>query len=143
MKSKNNLLFAVAGLLSLASSAAIADAPFTGQKGNSAESEVSQTLTLEKMIQINTEQKLLAETKKYTQIVALAGDRQGELAKRKSEVANAYKIWQVSKSAAELSHNASSDGFKAVGITAQSYSQANKAFIDLQKNILEKKRGFI
>lgn len=138
MKSENNLLFTIAGLLSLFSSVAIADTSFAEQKNNGAAPEISQALALEKMIQKNTEQKFAVEDKKYTQIVALAGNRQNELAKRKSEVTNAYQIWQDAKSAVEQSRNANSAGFKAIEVAAQSYSQANKAFIDLQKDILAK-----
>lgn len=138
MKSKNHLLLALAGLLTLSSSIASADATFSERQNNVATQGISQALALEKMIQKNTEQKFAAEDKKYTQIVMLAGDRQDELAKRKNEVVKAYKIWQESKSAVELSRNANSDGFKAIEVAAQSYSQANKAFIDLQKDILAK-----
>lgn len=127
MRIENNFLFAVTGFLLFSSSAAIAGAA----------PEMSQTLALEKLIQKSTEQKIAAETKKYTQIVALAGDRQDELTKRKNEVLSTYKAWQDSKSAVEQS-NANADGFRAVEIAAQAYSQANKAFINLQKDILAK-----
>ncbi|TAN78191.1 MAG: hypothetical protein EPN14_06775 [Gallionella sp.] len=99
---------------------------------------MTQSLALEKMIQKNTEQKLAAEAKKYAQIVALAGRQQDELAKRRDETANAYRLWQDSKSAVELSGNTNADGFKAVEIAAQAYSKANKVFIGLQKDILAK-----
>ena len=138
MKIENNFLFAVTGFLLLSSSVAIAGSTFTVQKSDGAAPEMSQALALEKMIQKNTEQKFAAEAKKYTQLVALAGDKQDELAKRKGEVVNAYKAWQNSKSAVELSRNAGADSFKAVEVAAQAYSQANKAFINLQKDILAK-----
>ncbi|TAN83612.1 MAG: hypothetical protein EPN14_03190 [Gallionella sp.] len=138
MKTEKHLLFAVAGLLSLFSSAAIAGAPLAGQKSDDAAPGMSQSIALEKMIQKNTEQKLAAEAKKYTQMVALAGSQQDELAKRRDEAANAYKTWQSSKSAVELPGNANADGFKAVEVAAQAYSKAHKAFIGLQKEILAK-----
>jgi len=124
---KNNILFTIAGLLSFLSSAAIADTSFTEQQ------------SLEKMIQARAEQQLAAEDKKYAQIIALAGDRQDELAKRKNEVTNTYKKWHDLKSAVEASTNkANFNDFKVVEVAAQAYSEANKAFIALQKDILIK-----
>lgn len=132
MKSKTNIISAIAGALSLLSSVAIADTS----------PEMSPALGLEKMIQAKSEQKLAAEAKNFNQIAALAGDRQDELAKRKNEVASTFKTWHDLKSAVEASPNkASSNEFKAIEVAAQSYSQANKAFIDLQKDILAK-NGF-
>ena len=122
---KNNILFTIAGLLSFLSSAAIADTSFTEQHG------------LEKMIQARAEQQLAAEDKKYAQLIALAGERQDQLAKRKSEITNTYKKWHDLKSAVEASPNkANSNDYKAIEVAAQAYSEANKAFIDLQKDIL-------
>lgn len=128
MKNKISILSAIAGSLTLLSSVAIAD--------------TSPALTLEKMIQAKNEQKLAAEAKNFDQIAALAGSRQDELAKRKSEVASTYKTWHDLKSAVEASPNkATSSDFKAIEAAAQTYSQANKAFTDLQKDILAK-NGF-
>lgn len=132
MKSNTSILSAVAGSLILLSSVAIADTSST----------ISPALGLEKMIQAKAEQNLAAEANNFAQIAALAGDRQEELAKRKSEVARAYKTWHDIKSDVEASHNkANISDFKAVEAAAQVYSQANKAFIDLQKDILAK-NGF-
>lgn len=132
MKSKISILSAITVSLSLLSSVAIADTSST----------MSPALGLEKMIQAKAEQNLAAEANNYTKIAALAGDRQDELAKRKSEVAKADKRWHEIKSDVEASNNkANSNDFKAVEAAAQAYSQANKAFIDLQKDILAK-NGF-
>ncbi len=129
---KSNILFIIAGLLSLLSSAAIADSSFADSSFTDTEQQ-----SLEKMIRARAEQQLAAEDKKYTQIFALAGDRQDELAKRKSEVTHTYKKWRDLKSAVEASPNkANSIDFNAVKVAAQAYSEANKAFIALQKDIL-------
>lgn len=126
MKNKISILSAI-GSLSLLSPVAIAD--------------TSPALGLEKAIQAKSEQKLAAEAKNFAQIAELAGDRQDELAKRKNEASNTYKTWHDLKSAVEASHNANFNDFKAVEAAAQAYSQANKAFIDLQKDVLAK-NGF-
>lgn len=127
MKYKISILSAIAGSLSLLSSVAVADTS----------AGMSPAVGLEKMIQASTEQKLAAETKNYNQIAALAGNKQGELAKRKEEVASTYKTWHDLKSSVEASPNkANSSDFKAIEAAAKSYSQANKAFIDMQKEIL-------
>lgn len=136
MKNAINLLVPHAVLWSLFSSAAIADASFGGQSNTGATSGIAQATALEKMIQQNTELKLAAETNKYAQIVAFAGDRQDELARRQSEVAATFGAWQIAKSAAEQTRNPGPDGFRAVALAAQAYAQANKSFIDLQKDIL-------
>lgn len=144
MRIENNLVVAAAGVLLLASSVANAGSIFsifTEQISVGATPEMSQTLALEKMIQKNTEKKLTAEADRYTQIVTLAGDRKGELATRKNAVVAAYKAWQNSKSAVELSRNADAHSFRAVEIAAQEYSRANKEFIDLQKTILAKNKA--
>ena len=99
---------------------------------------MSQALTLEEAIQKNTEQKLAVETKKYSQIAAVAGNRQDELERRKNEVNNTYKIWRDLKSAVEVPRNANPDGFRAVEAAALAYSRANREFIELQKDILAK-----
>ncbi len=137
MKSGNKILIVIAGLLS---SVAFAGTSSTEQnKGNDRTTpEMSHTLALEKMIQANTEQLLAAEAKKYSQVVALAGNKQGELEKTKNEVTIAYKAWHDLKSAVEASHNAGVNEFKAVEAASKVYSKANKAFIDIQKDILAK-----
>lgn len=126
MKKGNKILIVVAntGLLSLISFAAIAGP--------------STTAAFEKMIQARTEQQLTEEGKKYTRIVALAGNRQDELTTRRNEVASAYKKWHDLKSVV-VSHYPSSNDFRNVELAAKTYSQANKAFVDLQKNILAQK----
>ena len=123
MKNGNSIIFVIAssGLLSLMSFAAIAGS--------------STPATLEKKMQANIAQQLAAEGKKYSQIVSLAGHRQDELTTRKNEVTNAYKKWRDLKSAV-VSHYPTSEDYKAIEIAAKTYSQAYKAFIDLQKSIL-------
>jgi hypothetical protein len=126
MKKGNKILIVVAstGLLSLMSFAAIADS--------------STSATLEQMIQAKAEKQLAAEGRKYSRIVALAGNMQGELTTRENEAASAYKKWHDLKSVV-VSHYPSSNDFKDIEIAAKAYSQANKAFVDLQKNILAQK----
>lgn len=144
MKIENNVLFATAGFLSLFSSVAIAGISSTehNSKNGNVAPEMSHVLALEKAIQANAEQKLAAETKaeakKFTQVVALAGGRQDEVEKRKNEVINTYKTWHELKSTVGVSRSANANDFKAVEVAAQAYSQANKAFLELQKDILAK-----
>lgn len=140
MKNENNILIAMAGFSLLLSSVAIAgtSAAEQSQRINVATPEMTQTLTLEKMIQENTEKKRMADVEKYAKITTIAGDRKNELAKKRDEVTNAYKTWRDLKSAAETSQNTSPKNFKAVEAAAQAYSQANKAFVELQKDILAK-----
>jgi hypothetical protein len=115
------MVVANTGLMSLLSFAAIASP--------------STTATFEKMIQTKAEQKLAAEENKYTRIVMLAGSKQDELAARKNEVASTYKNWSDLKTTV-VSHYPSANDFKDIENAANAYSQANKAFINLQKNIL-------
>ncbi len=126
MKNVNKMFFVVAstGILSIMSFAAIADS--------------SAHITLEKMIQINTEKQLAAEGNKYAQLVLLAGSRKDELVTKKNEAASAYKKWRDLKFAA-VSHYPNYNDFTDVRAAAKTYSQANKAFVDLQKNILAQK----
>jgi len=123
MKNGNKMFIVVAntGLMSLLSFAAIANP--------------STTATFEKMIQTKAEQRLATEENKYTRIVMLAGSKQDELAARKNEVASTYKNWSDLKSAV-VSHYPSANDFKDVENAAKAYSQANRAFMNLQKNIL-------
>lgn len=126
MKFEKNVLFAAAGFVSLFSSAAMAG------------TASSNTAALEQAIQDSTEQKLAAETYKYTQITAMAGNRQAEMESSKKAVISTYAKWRELKSAIEASRNATASDFKAVEVAAQAYSQANQAFINLQKDILAK-----
>jgi hypothetical protein len=123
MKNVNSIYFAIAsaGFISLLSFPAIADS--------------STPATLEQMVQANTEKQLAAEGKKYTRIVTLAGNRQDELTTRKNEGTSTYKMWRDLKFAV-VSHYPSSRDYEAVEMASKTYSQANKAFIDLQKTIL-------
>jgi len=126
MKIETSVFVATAGFLSLISSVAFAAA------------EMPSAQTLEKAIQANTEQKIVAETKKYTQIVSLAGGRQDAVEKAKNEVINTYKIWRELKFSVEASRSANASDFKAIEVAAKSHAQANKTFVDLQKDILAK-----
>ncbi len=137
MKHGNKILIMIAGLLS---SAAFAGTSSTEQnKGNDrAAPALSQSIALEKMIQQNNEKLAAAEAKKYSQVFALAGNRQGELEKTKNEASVAYKAWHDLKSSVEASRNTGANEFKAVEAASQTYSRANKAFIDMQKDILAK-----
>lgn len=93
--------------------------------------------SLEKTILENVEKQRQADAEKYTRIATLAGDKKDELEKRRNEVNRTYQIWHDLKSATTASSNrANADSFKAVEVAAQTYSEANKAFIDLQKTIL-------
>lgn len=140
MKNENRMTVAIAGLSLLLSSAAIAGASPAGQpeKGGDTTPEMTRTLTLENLIRENTEKKRMADTAKYAQITTLAGDKKNELEKRMADVTNTYKIWRDLKLAVESSHSTNPNNFKAIEVAAQAYAQANKAFIDLQKDILAK-----
>lgn len=92
---------------------------------------------LEKTILENVEKQRQADAEKYTRIATLAGDKKDELEKRRNEVSRTYQIWHDLKSAMTTSSNKANAGsFKAVEVAAQAYSEANKAFIGLQKTIL-------
>lgn len=122
MKNQNTVI-TIAGLLSLISSVAFAGA-LTSERD------------LEKMIQENVAQKHAADTKKYNRVAALAGDKRGELSAKNDEAVNTYNKWRELKSAAEASR---SDTAKFAAIEAGAkHAQANKEFIDLQKDILVK-----
>ena len=136
MKFENNVLFAAVGFASLFSTAAIAGTTSAEHQHKSGTATVE--ISLEQAIQANTEQKLAAEARKYTQVSALAGSRQDEMERSKNEVINTYAKWREMKSAVEASRSANASDFKAVEAAAQAYSQANKAFINLQKDILAK-----
>lgn len=137
MKTENWILFAIAGIFSSVAIAGTSSTPPHNKSGVTT-SEMPQALTLEEAIQRNTEKKLAAETKKYSQIAAIAGNRQDELEKSKNEVNNTYKIWHDLKSAVEESRNANPENFKAIEAAALAYSRANREFIELQKDILAK-----
>jgi hypothetical protein len=123
MKKGNKILNIAAstGLLSLISFAAFASP--------------STTATFEKMIQAKAEQRLVAEESKYTRIAMLAGNRQNELVEKKNEVSSTYKNWHDLKTAV-VSHYPNATDFRDIENAAKAYSQANKAFINLQKDIL-------
>lgn len=137
---KNNILCAIAGLSLALSPVAIAGTLPSEQnkKSDRTTPEMTHSPSLEKLIQENTEKKRIADTEKYTQMATLAGNRKDELEKSRDEVNNTYTIWRDLKSATETSRNINPNNFRAVEVAAQAYSQANKAFIDLQKDILEK-----
>lgn len=93
---------------------------------------------LKNAIQEKTAQKQAADTKKYEHVSSLAGDKRGELAAKKDEVASTYNKWHELKSAAEAAKNTDADKFKAVEAAAEKHAQADKAFMDIQKDILAK-----
>lgn len=126
MKIENSVLIATVCFLSSFSSVAIAAA------------ETPNAQTLEKAIQANTEKRIATETKKYTQIVAIAGGRQDAVEKAKNEVISTYKKWHELKSSVEASRSANASDFKAIEAAAKLHAQANKTFVDLQKDILAK-----
>lgn len=136
MKIGNNIHFAAVGLMSLFSTVAAAGTVGDSSIKSSMAAEMSSVSNLEKIIQANTEQKLIDEAKKYNQVVALAGDRQDEVAKRKNEAISAKAKWHELKTAVEVSHNPTANDLKTIDLAAQAYSKAYKAFIDLQKDIL-------
>lgn len=114
---------AAAGLLALFSSVAMA--------GTSEQA-------LQKKIQETSEQQHAADAKKYERVSALAGDKRGELAAKKDAVSSTYNKWQEQKAAAEASKNTDAEKFKSVEAAAEKHAQANKAFMDMQKDILAK-----
>lgn len=138
MKNENNIISAIAGFSLLLSSVALAGTAPTAQKNERTVPEMKYTLTLEKLIQENTEKKRLADAEKYTQLTMLAGNRKNELVRSRDEVANTYKAWRDLKTVAESSSNTRPNNFKDIEAAALAYSQANKAFVDLQKDILAK-----
>jgi hypothetical protein len=123
MKSRKGFTFAIAGsvLLSILSFSAFADS--------------STPAALEEMIQLNAGKQLAAEGNNYAEIVSLAANRQDELTARRYEASNAYRKWHDLKSEV-VKHYPTSQDYRAVEMAANEYSNANKAFIDLQKSIL-------
>ena len=115
-------IIAIAGFLTLFSSASFA--------GLASERDLG------KMINENIAQKQAEDAKKYNRVVSLAGDKRGELSAKNDAVTKAYNKWRELKSAAESS-NTDAAKLKAVEAGAN-YAQANKEFIELQKNILLK-----
>lgn len=95
----------------------------------------STSVTLEQKVQKNVERQLAAEGNKYSRIVSLAGNRKDELKAKEYEAINAYRKWRDLTIAVE-SHYPSSDDYSVVEAAANAYSNASKAFIDLQKRIL-------
>lgn len=121
MNYKNNARYIIIGCTLFFLSAAIAESTATNHN-------------LEKLIHKNADQSRALDAAKYNRVAVLAGEKLGELEKRRDEVANAYKKWAELKSSAEASGNPGK--FKAVETAAQAYSQANLAFVNLQKEIL-------
>ncbi|MFZ5524353.1 MAG: hypothetical protein ACOY9D_09785 [Pseudomonadota bacterium] len=120
---KQGAVVAIAGLLSLFSLVAFADAS-------------SSERDFEKAIQQNIEQKNAIDANKYNQLAALAGDKSDELAAKKDATVKTYNDWRELKSAAEASN---SDTAIAKAIEAgEKHAQANKEFVELQKSILLK-----
>lgn len=118
MKIKNNVRYATSGLSSLLLTVAIAAADHN----------------LAQAAQKNTEQIHAIDTAKYNRVAVLAGERRAELEKRKVAVENAHKKWNELKTSTAGSNDPGK--LKAVEAAAQAYSQANLAFVNLQKEIL-------
>lgn len=116
---------AAAGLLALFSSVAMA-------------ATLASEQALQKKIQETTEQQRAADAKKYERVSALAGDKRGELAAKKDEVSSTYQKWQEQKTTADAAKNTDAAKYKAVEAAAEKHAQANKAFMDMQKDILAK-----
>lgn len=123
---KNQIsIISITALLALSSSAAFADS-------------MNSERALQKKIQETSEQQRAAEAKKYERVSALAGDKRGDLAAKKEEVTNAYNKWQEQKTAADAAKNSDASKYKAVAAAAEKHAQANKAFMDAQKEVLAK-----
>jgi hypothetical protein len=124
MKDRKSVTSAIASsaLLSILSFSAFADN--------------STPVALKEMIQLNAGKQLGAEGNKYAEIVSLAANRQDELTAKRYEAFRAYKKWYAIKSNV-VRHYPTSQDYKEVELASNEYSKANKAFIDLQKSILE------
>ncbi|MBI3222990.1 MAG: hypothetical protein HYZ46_08025 [Nitrosomonadales bacterium] len=122
---KQIVIASTLSLLSIFSAAACADT-------------LASERALQKKIQETTEQQRAADAKKYERVSALAGDKRGELAAKKDEVANTYNKWQEQKAAADAAKNTDANKYKAVEAAAEKHAQANKQFMDMQKEILAK-----
>jgi hypothetical protein len=125
MKHKTNgTILAIAGVcaLSLLSPSAMAAS--------------SATASLQSMIQANSERQLATEVHKYTQVASLAGSKQDELSVRKDDAVRLYRKWYDLKTTVSGRHNPSAQDYREVASAAQAYSDAYKAFVDLQKGIL-------
>jgi hypothetical protein len=123
MKNGNVAILAMAGsaLLSLVSFSAFAD--------------TSEPATPQERIQLNAGKQLAADGNKYAEIVTLAGSQEDELTAKRYEAAHAYKKWHDVKSAV-VKHYPSYQDYVDVETASEKYSQANKAFIEMQKSIL-------
>jgi hypothetical protein len=111
----------LAGLLALGSTVAMAGT-------------LASERDLENMIKKSVEQQKTADTSKYNKVVALAGDKQGELAAKNDAVTGAYNKWRELKAKADTTGD---DSVKYQAVQAgEQYAQANKEFIDMQKDIL-------
>ena len=114
---------------------AIASTGFLSLLSFSATASTSMPVTFEEKIQEAIKHQLATEENKYYQIVSLAGIRQDELTTKKNEVIDTYNKWSDLKYAV-VSHYPTTEDYKAIEIAAKAYSQAYKAYIDLQKSIL-------
>lgn len=112
---------ALAGLLTLGSSVAMAGS-------------LASESDLENKIKQTVEQQRAADSSKYSKVVALAGDKQGELANKNEAVTTAYNKWRELKAKAETSND---DSVKYEAVQAgEQFAQANQEFINMQKDIL-------
>lgn len=127
MKNQSSIII-IAGLLSFSSAVAFADT-------------LSSERALQKAIQAKAEQTQAANAKSYERIATLAGNKSGELASKKDAAANTYNEWNQQKSAVESSKSIDASKFKAVNAAAEKHAQANKAFVDMQKEILAQNGG--
>ena len=114
---------------------AIASTGFLSLLSFSATASTSMPVTFEEKIQEAIKHQLATEENKYYQIVSLAGIRQDELTTKKNEVIDTYNKWSDLRYAV-VSHYPTTEDYKAIEIAAKAYSQAYKAYIDLQKSIL-------
>ena len=114
---------------------AIASTGFLSLLSFSATASTSMPVTFEEKIQEAIKHQLATEENKYYQIVSLAGIRQDELTTKKNEVIDTYNKWSDLRYAV-VSHYPTTEDYKAIEIAAKAYSQAYKAYINLQKSIL-------
>jgi hypothetical protein len=111
----------LAGLLTLGSTVAMAGT-------------LASERDLENMIKKSVEQQQAADSSKYNKVVALAGDKQGQLAAKNDAVTSAYNKWRELKAKADTTAD---DSIKYQAVQAgEQYAQANQEFIDMQKEIL-------
>jgi hypothetical protein len=114
---------------------AIAGSAFLSLVSFSAFADTAAPATPQERIHLNAGKQLAAEGNKYADIVSLAGSQEDELTAKRYEAANAYKKWHDVKSAV-VKHYPSYRDYVDVEAASKEYSQANKAFIEMQKSIL-------